>query len=72
MLVQLIPDQGVSCRFYSPNNSLGMRGICKKYWDGRYYATFRRRVLDEVKGCGVASGGKGRGKGMASTGKLNH
>ena len=43
-----------------------------KYWKGHYYATFRRRVRDEVKGFGVASGGKGRGKGEPSAGKLNH
>ena len=39
---------------------------------GRENITFRRRVRDEVKGFQVASGGKGRGKGQPSTGKLNH
>ena len=67
-----ILNQVIVYRYYDPQNKLGMRAICKKYWKGRYYSTFRRRVRDEVKGFGVASGGKGRGKGQLSTGKLNH
>ena len=67
-----IPNQVIVYRYYDPQNKRGMRAICKKYWKGRYHSTFRRRVRDEVKGFGVASGGKGRGKGQLSTGKLNH
>ena len=49
-----------------------MWAICNKYLKGKYYSTIRRRVRDEVKGFGVASGGKGRGKGQPSAGKPNH
>ena len=66
-----IPNQVIVYRFYNHQNKLGMRGICEKYWQGKYYSTFWRRVRDEVKGFGVASGGKGRGKGQPSTGKPN-
>ena len=48
-----------------------MRGIFTKYFDGRYYTTFRRRVLDQVKGFDHVSGGKGRGKGQPSSGILS-
>ena len=58
----------IVCRYYSPGNKLGMRGICKKYFDGHYYTTFRRRVLDQVKGFDHVSGGKGRGKEQPSPG----
>ena len=67
-----IPNQGIVYRYYDPQNKLGMRAICKKYWKRLYYSTFRRRVRDEVKGFSVASGGKGRGKGQLSTGKPKH
>ena len=67
-----MPNQVIVYRYYDPQNKLGMRVICKKYWKERNYSTFRRRVRVEVKGFGVASGGKGRGKGQLSTGKLNH
>ena len=67
-----IPNQVIVYRYYDPQNKLGMQGICEKYWKGKYYSTFRRRVRDEVKGFQVASGGKGRGKGQPSTGKPNH
>ena len=70
--MHVIPNQVICYRFYSPMNKLGMRKIRDKYWKGHYYATFRRRVRDEVKGYGVASGGKGRGKGQPLAGKLNH
>ena len=53
-----IPNQVIVYRYYDPQNKLGMRVICKKYWKGRYYSTFRRRVRDEVKGFGVASGAR--------------
>ena len=48
-----------------------MHAMGTKYFKGKYYSTFRRQVLDEVKGCRHASGGKGHGKGKASTGKVN-
>ena len=67
-----IPNQVIVYRYYDPQNKLGMQGICEKYWKGKYYSTFWRRVRDEVKGFQVASGGKGRGKGQPSTGKPNH
>ena len=37
----------------------------------KYYATLRRRALDQVEGYGHTSGGNGRGKGKPSQGKLN-
>ena len=37
----------------------------------KYYATLRRRALDQVERYGHASGGNGRGKGKPSQGKLN-
>ena len=67
-----ILNQVIVCRFYDLQNKLGMQGICDKYWKGKYYSTFCRRVRDEVKGFQVASGGKGRCKGQPSTGKPNH
>ena len=60
-----IPNQVIVYRYYDPQNKLGMRAICKKYWKGRYYSTFRRRVRDEVKVFGVASGGQGQRQGAA-------
>ena len=59
-------------RYYDPQNKLGMWAICNKYLKGKYYSTIRRRVRDEVKGFGIASGGKERGKGQPSAGKPNH
>ena len=67
-----ILNQVIVYRYYDPQNKLGMRVICQKYWKGRYYSTFRRRVRDKVKGFRVASGGKGKGKGQPSSGKPNH
>ena len=58
-------------RYWDPKNQLSIRGICRKYWDGKYYATFRRRVRSEVRGFEHASGGKGRAKGQQAKGKPN-
>ena len=60
--MHVIPNQVICYRFYSPTNKLGMRKICDKYWKGHYYATFRRRIRNEVKGLVLQVGERGEAK----------
>ena len=58
-----IPNQVIVYRYYDPQNKLGMRGICEKYWKGKYFSTFWRRVRDEVKGSKLQVGARSEARG---------
>ena len=51
-----IPNQVIVYRFYDPQNKLGMRGICEKYWKGKYYSEALPDYLFTVNNQSESSG----------------
>ena len=44
------PNQVIAFRYFDPSNKLGICAMCCKFWNGKYYTTFRRNVRGDVKG----------------------